>query len=116
MFEDVYVESMYLGDQQLTDRRIDLRGFESSSVVLKILINDSGSEIEGIVRNDKGELADGASVVLVPESSHRSESDRFKAVTAGQDGRFTVRGIRPGEYKLFASDASSLANGGIPIS
>ena len=43
----------------------------------------------------------GVSVVLVPERS-RDRLDLYQTVTSGQDGRFSMRGITPGEYRLFA--------------
>ena len=43
-------------------------------------------------------------VVLVPDLSHRGEADLFKNTTTDENGRFVIRGIRPGDYKLFAWD------------
>jgi hypothetical protein len=42
--------------------------------------------------------------VLIPDPNHRQESNLFRDATTDQDGRFTIRGIKPGDYKLFAWD------------
>jgi hypothetical protein len=41
-------------------------------------------------------------VVLVPEETLRDQSHLYKAGTPDQYGRFDLRGIAPGDYKLFS--------------
>ena len=41
-------------------------------------------------------------VWIIPDSSRRSETRFFRAATTDQKGRFLLRGLTPGEYKLFA--------------
>ena len=43
-----------------------------------------------------------AVVVAVPESRFRKQGNRYQRVTTDQAGRFSMRALRPGEYKLFA--------------
>lgn len=43
-------------------------------------------------------------MVLVPEGKRR-ESDRdYRQTSADQSGKFSLQGIAPGEYRLFAFD------------
>ena len=39
--------------------------------------------------------------MLVPDA-HRDRFELFRAITTGPDGRFTLRGVPPGDYKVFA--------------
>lgn len=41
-------------------------------------------------------------VTLIPDESHRSTLRLFKTANTDQNGHFTIRGVRPGEYKIFA--------------
>lgn len=73
-----------------------------SPVVLDLVASGNGGFLEGVVTNAKGEVAENAEVVLVPEMSLRSQTSRFRKATTDQQGRFTLRGIPPGDYSLFA--------------
>lgn len=44
----------------------------------------------------------GASAVLIPESSRRDQFALYKTQNTDQYGHFEIRGIAPGDYKLFA--------------
>jgi uncharacterized surface anchored protein len=44
----------------------------------------------------------GATVVLVPEQKRRQNRALFLSTTADASGRFSIRGVAPGDYKLFA--------------
>jgi hypothetical protein len=43
-----------------------------------------------------------ATVVAVPEEKYRKLPDRFGTVSTDQHGRFTIRGVAPGSYTLYA--------------
>jgi Polysaccharide lyase family 4, domain II len=50
-----------------------------------------------------GAIPAGATVVLVPQEKERiDQMSYYKTVTTDQYGRFTVKSIDPGEYKVFA--------------
>jgi hypothetical protein len=54
------------------------------------------------VKDVDGLPAPGVRVVLVPDSARRNEFRLFKESTTDQYGRFDMRGIAPGDYKLFS--------------
>jgi hypothetical protein len=53
----------------------------------------------------------GATVLLVP--ADKQLLSQYKSATAGADGKYVFRGIRPGEYKVFAAPPGGLPPGGL---
>ena len=74
--------------------------------LLEFSIDGGGSRIEGAVALESTAAFTGAQVVLVPENAARE--DLYEVASADQYGRFSMRGIAPGRYRLFAwEDAPS---------
>ena len=69
---------------------------------LELVLSAAGARVDGLVLNEQQEAFSGARVVLVPDSARRSQADLYKTTATDQNGGFTLRGIAPGEYKLFA--------------
>jgi hypothetical protein len=74
---------------------------------LEFLISGAGGRVDGAVQIGTEESFTGAQVVLVP-AADRGRSDLYKTASADQYGRFSIVGIAPGNYKVFAwEDAPS---------
>jgi hypothetical protein len=43
-----------------------------------------------------------ATVVLVPDAPRRGQSRYYRQALTDSSGRFTINGVTPGDYKLFA--------------
>lgn len=69
---------------------------------LTIKISPYGGAIEGSVQNAKDEPAAGVLVTLIPDASHPSVLWLFKTADTDQNGHFTIHGVRPGEYRIYA--------------
>ncbi len=69
------------------------RGTES----LEIRIAGNGGQVRGAVADGAG-----SSVVLVPQGRPLLRPDLYKVAEADNNGRFTVGGIAPGAYRLYA--------------
>jgi Carboxypeptidase regulatory-like domain len=67
-----------------------------------VIVSANGGQIDGSVQNEKSEPAAGATVVLIPEASRRTSNYLYKRVGTDQNGHFTIKGVKPGEYKVFA--------------
>ena len=70
---------------------------------LDLTLSPATASIEGTVSNDD-QPAGGAIVALVPEGKRRSERRYYTTANTDKMGKFTLRGLAPGEYKLFAFD------------
>ncbi len=100
--EDYYVKWARLGDKDVLDAGLDLtRGAAAS---LEVVLSGNGGQLEGVVLNAEEQPAMGALVALVPDEPRRALLRWYKQATTDQYGRFTVKGIAPGGYKLFAWD------------
>ncbi len=100
MPEGFYVKSIRMGQADVTETGVD---FSQGGVdEITVILNPNGGEIDGAVQNAKGEPAIGATVTLIPEASHRSTSWLYKTADTDQNGRFSIKGVRPGEYKIYA--------------
>jgi Carboxypeptidase regulatory-like domain len=100
--EDSYVESVRILDQDAADRVVDLTRFGGTWMRMDVTLNPNGGHIDGAVENGKHEPVAGATVLLIPDISHRKQLYLFRSVTTDRSGHFIIRGIVPGDYKLLA--------------
>src|SRR6266850_210840 len=100
--EDFYISSARMGGTDILQRGFQLNGDPSGP--MEISISGLGGRIEGLIRTAQGESASAARVVLVPELPLRHRIDSFRVTSTDQYGRFSLRGVAPGSYKLFAWD------------
>jgi hypothetical protein len=98
--QDFYLKSIRAEQQDMTETGVDLT--EGAPEDLTVTVSPYGGAIDGSVQNAKDEPAVGVLVTLIPDASHRSTLSLFKTANTDQNGHFTIRGVRPGEYKLFA--------------
>jgi hypothetical protein len=71
-------------------------------MVLDVVASSNGGIIEGVVTDPQGEPVADAVVVAAPEV--RSHPNRFLKTASDQRGRFSLHGIAPGQYSVFAWD------------
>jgi hypothetical protein len=98
--EDFYLKGIRMGDEDVLENGLDLSSAAAGSI--QILLSPQGGQIEGVVHGSNQQPVAGATVVLVPESRKRSQDHLYAQGTTDQYGRFRLRGIAPGDYKLFA--------------
>ena len=103
MPDGYYVKSVRAGDQEVRDSGLDMTN--GAAGPLTITIGPGAGQIDGTVQNEKQQPAAGASVVLIPNDPKlRERRDAYNAGSSDQNGRFTLKNIVPGEYKLYAWD------------
>jgi Carboxypeptidase regulatory-like domain len=99
---DCFVKSVrYGGTEALDDGFIVRRGAEAT---LEVTISSRGAHIQGTVADADNLPAAGVWVVLVPDEARRRQLRLYVARTTDQYGHFDLRGIAPGDYKLFSWD------------
>jgi hypothetical protein len=98
--EDCYLKSARLGGESVLETGLKVSSGQAAGS-LEIVLSSPGGRVEGVVTKE-GQPFGGGHVVLVPEASRRTQMRLFKLASTDQYGRFILRGIAPGEYKLFA--------------
>jgi hypothetical protein len=116
-----YIVQVYGGDGQgfflksveLGGRNIESGFTASGPATLELLVSTKGGTVEGSVveaavekdvekDGDRVQPVPNATVVIVPEEKFRKFPDRFGIGSTDQHGRFTIRGVAPGGYTLYA--------------
>jgi protocatechuate 3,4-dioxygenase beta subunit len=98
--KDCYIKDVQYGTSTaLEDGFTVARGTPSN---LEITISSRGARVQGAVADADGLPAAGVWVVLVPDAAHRAQDRLFKSATTDQYGHYDLRGIPPGDYKLFS--------------
>jgi Carboxypeptidase regulatory-like domain len=99
---NAYVKSAKLGGEDVLDSGFAITNGEAPGSTLRIVVSANGGTIGGTVMLD-GKPFNSALVTLLPEDSAKLSDDWwFKTTTTDQYGNFTLAGIRPGDYRLFA--------------
>lgn len=92
-----FLKSVVAG-RQTTD--LSAISVDGGMMVLDVVASANGGVVEGVVANAQGEPVADAVVLAAPEA--RSHTDRFVKTVSDQRGRFSLQGIAPGQYSLFA--------------
>ena len=95
--EDAYGVGAYVGGVEVPGDGFEVR---AEMGPLEFRVSGAGGAIDGTVRIAADQTYLGAQVVLIPEDPARREL--YKVSSADQYGRFSMRGIAPGAYQLFA--------------
>ena len=90
--EDTYVKDARVGSKDVLGKAFSLS--EPASDSFEVLLGTKGGRIEG-------NAPPKATVVLAPEAQ-LERIDLYRTTTVDASGRFTLRGIAPGGYHLFA--------------
>ena len=105
------IESITLDGRDALDQPITLRDGDVSGVV--VTFTDKVSEVTGTVRGADGDVDLSAAVIIVPaepalRANYGRESPRVRYVRVGHEGRFSVKGLPPGDYLAVAvNDAAA---------
>ena len=70
---------------------------------IEVIINRSVGQLDGVIVDDRSQPVAGVQAVLIPDARNRTEL--YKTATTDQTGNFVMRGVTPGDYKLFAWEA-----------
>lgn len=96
---DWYVKSVLSSGRDVNDSGVAVNG---GNLVLDLLISANGGTADGVVVNSKGEPFANAVVVAVPEARMRGRIDYYRKTVSDQTGRFSLHGLRPGDYTVLA--------------
>jgi hypothetical protein len=76
---------------------------EGGVITLDVIASANGGVVEGIVTDRQGQPVADAVIVAAPEASLPLHGD-INQTASDQNGRFSLHGLAPGQYSLFAWD------------
>jgi protocatechuate 3,4-dioxygenase beta subunit len=98
-------EKLYVADVRQGARSVFDSGFEIGSQAvdpIQVVVNSGAGKVEGVVVDTAGKPLSGATVVVAPPENRRQNRVLFHQVVTDKNGRFSVRNVAPGPYKVFA--------------
>jgi hypothetical protein len=96
---DYYIKEARLGASDILQDGFSMPRLQSER--FEILLSPNGGQIDGDVIDEHGNSVRGVQPVLIPDRD-RDRRDLFRTTTTDQNGHFTMKGIPPGVYKIFA--------------
>ncbi len=101
--EGTYVKSIRFGESDVTDSSLDFSQGVTPGLLVVSIATGAG-QVDGSVENDKQQPAPGVWVVAVPEGARREHQQYYSVATSDQTGHYTLKGLVPGEYRIYALD------------
>jgi protocatechuate 3,4-dioxygenase beta subunit len=102
--EGSYVKSVRMNSQEVIESGIDLTSAQGA-VMLEVTLSTKGGSVEGTVVDD-GKAAPGSYLMLLADPIRPGQPYLNKSSTSDQDGKFSIKGLAPGDYKLYAFEES----------
>jgi hypothetical protein len=102
--KNYYLKSARYGTSFVTDTGFSPQS--GSDATLEIVVGSHGPAISGEVLSTNSLPGVGATVVLIPEPPNRNLRFRYVSRITDQNGKFSMSGISPGDYKLFSWDSA----------
>jgi protocatechuate 3,4-dioxygenase beta subunit len=100
--KDCYIKSIRYGSADALDSGFTV--FRGAQASLEVTISSHGARVQGAVTDKENLPVTGVWVVLVPDDAHRDQSRLYQKTATDQYGHYLLRGIAPGDYKLFCWD------------
>ena len=98
--DDCYLKALrYAGATSPEDTFTPARG---SNAALEVTISSKGARVRGSVIDEDNLPAVGVWVAMLPDEAHCNTRRLYKSAATDQYGHFDLRGIAPGDYKLFS--------------
>jgi hypothetical protein len=98
---DLYVEDMRQGGTSIYDTGFEIRG--QNPDLIQVIIKSGAGTFDGTVQDSSGKPVIGGSVALVPATRRQNDALYYMS-RSDSTGAFSIRGIAPGNYKVFAWD------------
>lgn len=98
--EEFYLQSARLGGVDVLGPGLTISHTDGPGI-LDVVLSADGGRVDGVVLRDQLPIGN-ATVVLVPDPPNRNHSDLYSFKNTDVLGRFSLLGLPPGDFKLFA--------------
>jgi len=103
MAGDFFLKSARFGTSPVTEAGFAVQAGTDAS--LDLMVSSRAAQLTGMVFTSDSLPAAGVTIALVPDPPRRNLTERYKSATTDQNGKFSMIGITPGDYKLFSWDS-----------
>ncbi|HEY2168339.1 MAG TPA: carboxypeptidase-like regulatory domain-containing protein [Candidatus Angelobacter sp.] len=104
-FEDWFTNKVLIGGKDVLDS--GFKAAEAQRGPMEIIISNKGATLEGNATDPQQKPFSNAEVIAIPSDPKlRKSFDLLHNTTADTQGHFKIRGVRPGEYIVFALEDS----------
>jgi hypothetical protein len=101
--EKFFLRSARYGSATITDAGFTVQS--DADLSLELTMSSRVAQLSGVVLDADSFPAAGATVVLIPDPPHRGLVEKYKSTATDQNGKFTMTGLTPGDYKVFSWDS-----------
>ena len=101
--------TFYIADVRQSSASVFDSGFAVGSrdpEPIEIWIASGAGVVDGVVEDGPTKFAAGAVVALIPEARRLENRALYAVTNADASGRFSFRGVAPGDYQVFAWDST----------
>ena len=98
--QDCYIKDVEYGGTHSAEDKISVS--KGGGAQLVVTISSRGARVQGTVVDKDGLPTSGAWVVAVPDEARRSNLKLFKSQTTDQYGKYDLRGLAPGTYRILS--------------
>lgn len=93
-----YLKSATLNGQDALQNAVDM----SSGGTLQLVVSMTAAEVDGTVTGSDGQPATDAMITITPDPLQPERRDLYHQARTRADGGFTMKGLAPGKYRVFA--------------
>lgn len=101
---DYYLKAILLSGHEVSPDNVVVSGRRGD---MEVVLSPFGAHIEGVLFDGKDQPTRG-SILLVPDVPEPGPPDLFRRTSADGKGKFTLRGVAPGSYRLVAMESLNL--------
>jgi hypothetical protein len=96
-----FIKSIRMGEEDVLETPLDFT--RGPGAPIRIVLRNNAPEVSGLVTSSTGKPMPGATVVLIPDQGKRRDQQQwYKTSTTDQSGRYTIKSVDPGKYKVLA--------------
>jgi protocatechuate 3,4-dioxygenase beta subunit len=97
---ELYVADIRQGAASVFDDGVNIPS--EAPPPIQVMLRSGASTVAGTVQDTTGKPVAGATVVLMPAQNRRQNRVLYGSATSDAAGKFTIRSVGPGSFKLFA--------------
>jgi hypothetical protein len=97
--QEFYLKSVRVSGKEVANTDVVIGGRHTE---IDLVVSAGGGHIDGTTLNDQHEPVGGSYVLLVPDSVDKPDADLIRPARSDAKGKFMLRGVPPGSYRLFA--------------